>query len=146
MLRHAAALALALLVESAHVLPAQSTSASLTGRVIDRSKAVITGAKIAGINTGTGVGYDTASNASGDYDLPDLPPGTYRLEIEKTGFKKLIKPDVVLHVQDAFEIDFEMTVGSVTERLPWKAERRWSIQSRQPSARSSIARSLTIFR
>ena len=117
MLRHAAALALALLVESAHVLPAQSTSASLTGRVIDRSKAVITGAKIAGINTGTGVEYDTASNASGDYDLPDLPPGTYRLEIEKTGFKKLIKPDVVLHVQDAFEIDFKMTVGSVTESI-----------------------------
>ena len=117
MLRPAAALALALLVESVHVLSAQSTSASLTGRVTDQSKAVITGAKIAGINTGTGVEYDTASNASGDYDLPDLPPGTYRLEIEKTGFKKLIKPDVVLHVQDALEIDFEMTVGSVTESI-----------------------------
>lgn len=112
-----AALALALLVASVHVLAAQSTSASLTGRVTDQSKAVITGAKIAGINTGTGVEYDTASNASGDYDLPDLPPGTYRLEIEKTGFKKLIKPDVALHVQDALEIGFKMTVGSVTESI-----------------------------
>jgi len=80
-------------------------------------KAVITGAKVAGINTSTGVEFDTASDASGVYNLPDLPPGTYRLEIEKTGFKKLIKPDFVLHVQDASEIDFEMTVGSVTESI-----------------------------
>ena len=54
---------------------------------------------------------------AGVYNLPDLPPETYRLEIEKTGFKKLIKPDVVLPVQDALEIDFEMTVGSVTESI-----------------------------
>ena len=97
-------------------LSAQSTSASLTGRVTDPSKAVITGAKVAGINKSTGVGYDTTSNA-GDYALPKLPAGTYRLEIEKNGFKKLIKPDVVLHVQDAAEIDFEMTVGPVTESI-----------------------------
>lgn len=116
MLRSAAT-ALVLLVASGHVLSAQSTSASLTGRVTDPSKAVITGAKIACINTGTGVGYDTTSNGSGNYDLPGLPPGTYRLEIEKTGFKKLIKPDVILHVQDSVEIDFEMTVGSVTESI-----------------------------
>ena len=38
--------------------------------------------------------------------------GTYRIEIEKSGFKKLIKPDVVLHVQDALEINFEMTIGA----------------------------------
>ena len=117
MLRPSTVLALALLVESMHVLFAQSTSASLTGRVTDPSKAVITGAKIAGFNTSTGIEYGTTSNVSGDYNLPDLPPGTYRLEIEKTGFKKLIKPDVVLHVQDDAEIDFEMTVGSVTESI-----------------------------
>jgi len=112
-----ATLALALLVESMNMLSAQSTSASLAGRVTDPSKAVIMGAKIAGINMSSGVEYDTTSNTSGDYDLPDLPPGTYRLEIEKNGFKKLIKPEVILHVQDAIEIDFEMPVGSVTESI-----------------------------
>src|SRR5262249_47197112 len=44
-------------------------------------------------------------------------PGLYRIEIEKPGFKKLIKPDVILHVQDALEIDFEMTLGSVSETI-----------------------------
>ena len=82
---------------------------------------MITGATIAGINTSTGVEYDTTSNASGDYDLPDVPPGTYRIEIEKTGFKKLIKPDVILHVQDALEIDFELTLGAASDTITVEA-------------------------
>jgi len=45
------------------------------------------------------------------------PPGLYQIEIEKPGFKKLIKPDVILHVQDALAIDFEMTVGSASETI-----------------------------
>ena len=42
---------------------------------------------------------------------------SYRLEIEKSGFKKLIKPDVVLHVQDALRIDLQMTLGDVSETV-----------------------------
>ena len=117
MLRSAAAMALVLLAGSTHVLSAQSTSASLTGRVTDPSKAVIVGAEIVANSTNMGVVYHTTSNASGVFNLPDLPPGTYQLEIEKTGFKKLIKPDVVLRVQDAVEIDFEMAVGLATESI-----------------------------
>src|SRR5579859_101667 len=95
----------------------QSTSASLTGRVTDPSKAVIAGARIAAINSNTDAEFDATSDGSGLYDLPDIPPGPYRLEVEKPGFRKLIRPDVVVHVQDALEIDFEMTVGPVTESV-----------------------------
>jgi hypothetical protein len=95
----------------------QSTSASLAGRVTDPSKAVIAGAKIAAINSNTEAEFDATSDGSGLYDLPDIPPGPYRLEVEKPGFRKLIRPDVVVHVQDALEIDFEMTMGPVTESV-----------------------------
>jgi hypothetical protein len=97
------------------VLRAQSTNASAAGRVTDPSKAVNADAKVAAINAGTNVRNEGASNDSGDYYLTNLPPGSYRIEIEKTGLKKLIKPDVILHVQDALEIDFEMALGSGTE-------------------------------
>src|SRR5262249_2822026 len=40
---------------------------------------------------------------------------------EKSGFKKLIKPDVVLHVQDALAIDFEMTLGSTSQSITVEA-------------------------
>src|SRR3989442_2227842 len=38
-----------------------------------------------------------------------------------SGFKRLIKPDVILHVQDALEIDFAMTVGSASESITVEA-------------------------
>src|SRR6516165_9161489 len=93
-----------LLVSFPSVIHAQSTNASLTGRIADPSKALIVDAKVAAVSAGTSARYETTTNGSGEYYLANLPPGTYRIEIEKSGFKKLIKPDVVLHVQDALEI------------------------------------------
>src|SRR4030095_8248776 len=37
--------------------------------------------------------------------------------VENAGFKKLVKPEVTLHIQDALEIDFEMTAGDVSETV-----------------------------
>jgi len=98
-------------------LLAQSTNAGLTGRVTDPSRALIAGAKVSATNTATDFRYETATNASGEYTLANLSPDSYRLEIEKTGFKKLIKPDVILHVQDSLEINFEMAIGSASESV-----------------------------
>jgi len=84
----------------AGLLRAQSTNASLSGRVTDPSKAVITGAQVSAINAGTSLRYESVTNSSGQYYLTNLPPGAYRLEIEKAGFKKLIKPDVTLPGQE----------------------------------------------
>jgi hypothetical protein len=101
----------------AAILHAQSTDASLAGRVTDPSTAMIAGANVSAINVGQNFRYQTTTNNSGEYSLPNLPPGTYRLEVEKSGFKKLIKPDVFLHVQDRLEINFAMTVGAASETI-----------------------------
>jgi iron complex outermembrane receptor protein len=96
----------------AGVLRAQSTNASIEGRVTHPGQAGIADAKVAAISEGTNVRYEGATNRSGEYFLTNLPPGSYRIEIEKTGFKKLIKPDVILHVQDALKIDFQESVAA----------------------------------
>ena len=101
----------------AGVVCAQSTNASLTGRVTDPTKARIAAARVAAISSGTNIRNKTITNESGEYYLPNLPPGTYRIEVEKTGFKTLIRADVILHVQDALDIDFEMTVGPASESI-----------------------------
>jgi hypothetical protein len=103
------------------VVRAQSTNASLRGRVTDSSKGVIADAKIAAISPTTNFRHETTTNTSGEYYLTNLPPGLYQIEIEKTGFKKAIKPDVILHVQDALAIDLEMTVGSSSENITVEA-------------------------
>ena len=98
-------------------LNAQSTNASLTGRITDSSKGVVPNALVVAINTGTRIHYETVTNATGSYYVTDLPPGTYRIEVEKVGFKAVIKSDLVLHVQDALEINFEMVLGSASESV-----------------------------
>ena len=101
-MRRVLALAFLFLVALPSVLRAQSTNASLTGRITDPSKAAISDAKLAAIRVATNIRYETTTNASGEYYLTNLPPGLYQIEIEKTGFKKLIKPDVILHVMAQF--------------------------------------------
>src|SRR5204863_9136907 len=106
-----------LLLSLTSALRAQSTNASLTGRVSDPQKALIADAKVAVISTGTSVRAETTTNGSGEYYLANLAPAVYRIEIEKPSFKRLVKPDLVLHVQDALKLDFEMTLGDVSETV-----------------------------
>jgi outer membrane receptor protein involved in Fe transport len=117
MVRRIAAIALPFLASSASLLQAQSTNASLSGRVTDPSRAAIVEARVAVISAGTNVRHETLTNTSGDYFLANLPPSSYRIEVEKAGFKKVVKPDVALHVQDALEINFELPLGSVSESV-----------------------------
>ena len=106
-----------LLVSFAHRVNGQSTNASLTGRITDSSKAVAPNAKVIAINTGTRVRFETVTNETGSYYVTNLPPGTYRIEVEKLGFKAVLKTDIILHVQDTLEINFEMVLGSASESV-----------------------------
>jgi len=45
------------------------------------------------------------TNDEGIYAIPNLPPGSYRIQVSKAGFKTIIKPDVTLTVQDALAIN-----------------------------------------
>ena len=61
--------------------------------------------------------YSGKTNDDGIYVVPNLPPGPYRLQVSKVGFKTLIKPDIVLNIQDALSINFTLPVGAVFETV-----------------------------
>jgi type 1 fimbria pilin len=107
----------AMIVFSARSVAPQSSNASVTGRITDSTKAVTPDAKVIAINTGTRVRFETVTNETGSYYVTNLPPGTYRIEVEKLGFTAVLKSDVILHVQDALEINFEMVLGSASESV-----------------------------
>ncbi len=96
-------------------LAAQSTNGTINGLVLDPSNKVIGGADILVINDATAMKYSGKTNGDGIYIVPNLPPGSYRLQVSKVGFKTLIKPDIVLNIQDALSINFTLPVGAVFE-------------------------------
>ncbi len=107
-----AALALiSVLVVGSKVLP-QSPTASITGIVFDTDNKVITGAEIIVVNDLTRVQYETKTNGEGIYTVVSLPPGPYRVQVSKTDFKTIIKPDIILNVGDALSLNFTLPVGA----------------------------------
>jgi hypothetical protein len=96
---------------------AQSPNGTINGRVLDPSGAVIVGAEITIVNDATRIQYAGKTNAEGIYVVTNLPPGAYRLQVAKQGFKTLIKPEVVLNVQDALAINFTLPIGAAAETV-----------------------------
>ncbi|MGA7566946.1 MAG: carboxypeptidase regulatory-like domain-containing protein, partial [Terriglobales bacterium] len=96
---------------------AQSPNGTINGLVLDPSNKVIAGADILVINDTTGVKYSAKNNEDGIYVVPNLPPGAYRLQVSKVGFKTLIKPDIVLNIQDALSVNFTLPVGAVFDTV-----------------------------
>lgn len=94
---------------------AQSPNGNINGLVLDPSSQLIVDAEVIGVNEVTGVQYSTKTNREGIYVLPNLPPGPYRIQISKTGFKTIVKPDIVLNVQDALSINFTLPIGAAIE-------------------------------
>jgi len=111
--------ALAILVLWVGVAPAfgQVGSAVVTGTVTDSSGAAVAGVSVKATNLATNNAYPAVTNDAGFYSLPDLPPGNYEITVEKQGFERLEKPDVVLHVADTVSIDFVVKVGAVTQTV-----------------------------
>src|SRR5262245_51942701 len=56
-------------------------AAMLTGRVTDRSGAVIAGVKVEATNVERNVTYPGETNDEGLFNIPNLPPGTYRVMV-----------------------------------------------------------------
>src|SRR5713226_2337257 len=110
--------ALGLLANASH---AQSTNAAVGGQITDEQGRVVPGVTVALTNLNTGVPYEAKTNGDGFYNAPNLPPGIYRANVAKDGFKSIVKGDIELHVQDVASINFQLQVGSVTETVTVEA-------------------------
>jgi len=96
---------------------AQSPNGTINGLVLDPSGRAIVGAEITIVNDATRVQYSGKTNSEGIYVVTNLPPGPYRLQVSKVGFKTLVKPDIVLNVQDALAINFTLPIGAASETV-----------------------------
>ena len=67
--------------------PAQITSGTITGTVLDTSGAVVPESKVTVTNEATGTSRDLTTTDTGVFIFAGLPPGAYSVKVDKTGFR-----------------------------------------------------------
>ena len=96
--------------------------AVLQGRVTDESGGIIRGATVGVRDQGTGVAVSAATNLDGHYHIPALPPGTYTVTAEATGFRTEIIGALDVDVGRTLVRDFLLKVGEKNETVIVSAE------------------------
>jgi hypothetical protein len=95
--------------------------AVITGLVTDASGAAIDDAKVTITDEATGVKTVVGTNSAGNYSTPPLILGTYRVDVEKAGFKMSSRPGLGLTGGQTVRVDAKLDVGAVTETVEVEA-------------------------
>ncbi len=107
----------AVIIAAASTAPAQTSSASVVGRVTDPTGAVIPGVSIKITNLETNISQVASSNEVGDFTVPYLPPGQYYLEAACSGFRTYKRAEFTLAVDQVLRIDIPLEIGAPAESV-----------------------------
>jgi outer membrane receptor protein involved in Fe transport len=100
----------------------QTATATLSGAVRDPQSAIVPNASITVVQVDTGQSRDTTSSSSGDYSIPNLPAGRYRITASAPGFKKMVLPSIELQVNQQATLDLLLEVGAIADEVTVTAE------------------------
>jgi hypothetical protein len=103
-------------------LGAQEFRSTLSGRVVDPSGASVPGIKVTATSNETGARSETMTNESGEYTLPFLAPGPYKLLVEAPGFKRYEQARIQIGTNTRITQDVTLEVGSQTEAITVTAD------------------------
>src|SRR5438445_5971674 len=101
---------------------AQTTYGSIAGTVADASGGAIADAQVTLTNVDTAEKRVQQSGTDGLYSFVNLLPGRYRIDVEKTGFKRVARPEVIVEVGQVVRIDLALQVGEMTQTIEVRGE------------------------
>ena len=96
---------------------AQGTTSRVVGVVSDSSGAVVPGSKVTLTNEATGVSFNTETTTAGTYVFEAVQVGSYRVEVEAAGFKKLTAIGNRLTIGVPLTVNVTLQVGAVAESV-----------------------------
>jgi hypothetical protein len=96
---------------------AQAVGASLNGQVVDPTGAAIPGAQITVKNVGTGLTLTATSSEQGVYRVAPLPPGTYSLSVQATGFQGYLQQGITITVDTPATQNVTLKTGDVQQTV-----------------------------
>src|SRR5262245_25698315 len=112
---------------------AQSFLGTIRGTVVDPQGSVVPGAAVLIVDEATSVPRAVETDAEGRYEATNLRPGTYRVEIVTTNFKKFELPGVVVKTGVVSRADAKLQLGGVSETVTVSSEAANNIVLESPS-------------
>jgi Carboxypeptidase regulatory-like domain len=94
---------------------AQQTTASIRGKVLDASGAIVRNASITATQVDTDFSRTVESDSLGNFVFVELPLGGYRLEAEAKGFQKFVQEGITLHINQNATLTVQLAVGTSTQ-------------------------------
>ncbi len=98
-------------------LQAQGDRGIITGTVKDASGAVVAGAQVTAVHLDTNTNFKSETTASGDFTVPALPVGNYRVRVENTGFKTYLGDGIVVGTGATVRLDVVLELGTTQQTV-----------------------------
>ncbi len=109
-------LMIAISVGAVQVAAQNKAGGEIRGTVMDASGAAVPGVAVTILNTATGVITRQTTNSAGIYDAVSLNPGAYSISFAKSGFRELLKTNIVLTVE-TITVNANLVVGALSQRV-----------------------------
>jgi Carboxypeptidase regulatory-like domain len=101
---------------------AQSNLASVSGVITDPQGGLVAQAKVTAIDAQTGVTTIALTNSAGFYLLQNLAVGTYNVVVERSGFQKYVRENIVLTTGQQLGLDLQLQLGSTSQTVTVSGE------------------------
>ena len=112
----------ALLLWAAVGIAYPAPTSMLTGRVVDPSGRAVPGANVMVRNIATLVERTVPTNSEGIFEIPALPPGSYRLQVSAPGFRLVTVEALTVEVARILVQDVRLELGDVSQEVTVKSE------------------------
>ena len=94
-----------------NAISGQMNTADISGNITDPTGALVPRVTVTALQVATQQTRTATSNGDGQYLLPQLPLGEYKLTVDARGFKQAAQDGVVLHAGDHIRQDFSLALG-----------------------------------
>ena len=103
-------------------LPGQVIVSTIRGSIADPSGAAVTNVDVAVVNIATNIRRSVVTNDNGDFEIPDLPAGAYRLTATHPGFKTFVADNIILESNQTRRIDVAFELGGANTEVTVRAD------------------------
>ncbi|MDR3703462.1 MAG: TonB-dependent receptor [Candidatus Sulfopaludibacter sp.] len=110
------------LMAAASVLFAQTDRGSIEGTVKDPNGAIVPAAKVQVVNIDTNNKFDFSTNDVGYYLASSLPVGSYRVIVQKEGFRTIVREPILVSAQNNLDVEFTLQLGALTDTITVSGE------------------------